>query len=285
MRVEGPECPRCGVLYAKARPRAAEPAATQGVDLPPRPEATWHLDAEEAALERRLRQFALPIALLLAWGFVSTGFGAATGRMFAGMWLHELGHAASAWLCSIPALPGPWRTSIAEERSWLVGLLVLGGAGAFGFHGWTHERRWWAGVSAAIALLFFIGVLLPLSKARALYTFGGDAGGMVLGTVMMLTLYAREDSQIRRGWLRWGFLVLGAIGFMDASATWWRAMSDVANIPFGHIEGVGLSDAARLDEEFGWTTREMTQRYVGVSIACLAVLLASYLAALRSPRN
>ena len=60
----------------------------------------------------------------------------------------------------------------------------------------------------------------PAPRAR-MDDFGGDAGCMVLGTLLMGTLDARRGHVLARGWLRWGFLVIGAAAFCDAYATWW----------------------------------------------------------------
>ena len=36
----------------------------------------------------------------------------------------------------------------------------------------------------------------------------------------MMTFYARRESVLYQNSLRWGFLVIGALSFMDAYATW-----------------------------------------------------------------
>lgn len=68
-------------------------------------ESEWEL--EESELEARLRHFGIPVALLLALLLVKTAAGHFLLRTFLSMWVHELGHAATAWLCGFPAFPGP----------------------------------------------------------------------------------------------------------------------------------------------------------------------------------
>ena len=68
----------------------------------------------------------------------------------------------------------------------------------------------------------------------------------------MLTLYAPEGSALKRDWLRWGFLVIGAAAFADAYEQWWAARTDPDRIPFGMNEGAGLSDPSVLSDRYGW---------------------------------
>lgn len=272
---------RGGVVEALPEPEPeAFPAMAAGtapvVFAPPTP--VWDGDAEEAALERKLRRWAVPVALGVAWLLVQTRMGAFLAKIFSGMWLHELGHALGAWFTGFYALPGPWRTLVGEERSWAVGLTVLAVIGYFGARLWL-QRRWgllW--IPAALLVLQSIGTLvLPVSRAQALITFAGDGGALILGALLMLTFYARRESQLRQGWLRWGFLVLGALGFMETAGTWWAAVNDVDVIPFGEIEGVGASDPVRLTEWYGWSVTRMVRTYVTVSVLALVTLGAFYL--------
>ncbi|MFY0579794.1 hypothetical protein ACN28S_41045 [Cystobacter fuscus] len=48
-------------------------------------------------------------------------------------------------------------------------------------------------------------MLLTPRTARMLITFGGDGGNLVLGTLLMMTIYASRESALRRGWLHWGY--------------------------------------------------------------------------------
>jgi hypothetical protein len=251
-------------------------------DLPaPPPEETvsWQGGNEEARLEWQIRLWALPVALLLTWGLHSTGMGHRLLRIFLSMWIHEFGHALTAWLTGFVAFPGPWATSIAEVRSPFFSVLLAAGFGALVFRGWRHQHR--PTLIAGLVLLGLQGVgtlIVRPGMARSFITFGGDGGCLVLGTLLMTTLYASRDSSLHKGWLRWGFLVIGAAAFTDAFKTWWSARSNWGAIPFGRIEGVGLSDPARLTDWFGWSVNAMISRYVTLGWLCLAVLAAVYVA-------
>lgn len=63
---------------------------------------------------------------------------------------------------------------------------------------------------------------------------------------------------------------------MDAFDTWSGARSDFDRIPFGMIEGRGLSDPSKLIEFYGWTAGQLVRRYVWVGCMCLAVLAVVY---------
>jgi hypothetical protein len=288
-RVAAPECPRCGVYYAKAQAREAqaalvqeEPAPLLAPERPPHlPSETqpWQGEDEEARLELKIRLWALPAALLLTWVLHSTGMGHRLLRIFLSMWVHELGHAVTAWLTGFVAFPGPWATSIADVRSPFFSLLLAAGFGALAFRGWKLQHR--PTLIAGLVLLGLQGVgtlLVRPAMARSFITFGGDGGGLVLGTLLMTTLYASRGSSLHKGWLRWGFLVIGAAAFTDAFKTWWSARTDFGAIPFGRIEGVGLSDPAKLTGWFGWSTHAMISRYMTLAWICLAVLAAVYVA-------
>ncbi|MDQ3266009.1 MAG: hypothetical protein M3Y59_20545 [Myxococcota bacterium] len=261
-----------------ARTGATHVSLHPGVDLPFPPPARWTAGEEDAAMEHQLRRWCLPVALVSAWLLVQTGIGRFVAQIFSGMWLHELGHAITAWLCGRFALPGPWKTSIGEERSWAMVLCVSGAITYLAHRQRTAERPGWYRIPVALFAAQLIGtLLLRPSRVDLWITFGGEAGAMLLGALLMMTFYASPESQLRRGWLRWGFLVLGALAFMETADTWWDAVSDPDRIPFGEIEGVGLSDPSKLTGDHGWSTRGMVRAYVGVSLLALLAVGVAYL--------
>jgi drug/metabolite transporter superfamily protein YnfA len=245
------------------------------------PKAVWHMPAMDAAVEHRFRQFALPIALLVAWAVVHMNFMHLILRTVFSMWIHELGHAVSAWLCGRFAFPGPWFTPIGAQRSWIMVVVIAGSIGYGVFHFWRSRKSWAAFLIAILLLQVYCTFLLPNRKAMSFIVWAGDGGCMIIGTLLMLSLYARKRSQLRVGWLRWGFLVIGAAAFADGFATWWAARTDREVIPFGENEGRGPSDPTVLIFQQGFSIPELVTGYVWVGFACLAVLLAAYLLGLR----
>lgn len=222
--------------------------------------------------EWKVRAIAIPAALLVAVAFHAWPTGHMLQRTFLSMMIHELGHAATAWWCGFTALPGLWKTLVPDSRGW-IWLAVLALEIAIVVYGWRRARISIVLVGLALALLQFAGTRLDDDAAQTWITFGGDGGAMILGTVLIATFFV---PRFREHGLRWGFLVIGAAAFVDTFATWWSARSDIDAIPFGEIEGVGLSDPSKLQEVFGWTTDQIVHRYVTLGVACLVALAAIY---------
>jgi hypothetical protein len=242
-------------------------------------QATWDVPALDRAIERRFRQFAVPVALLGAWAIVHTGLPRMLLRTVFSMWIHELGHAVAAWLCGRWAFPGPWFTPVGAQRSWLLAAIVAGGLGYATFR-WRRS----AWLLAPAMLVVVQGVCTLFLSERAVTSFiiwSGDGGCMLFGTLLVLSFYAGTDSQIRVGWLRWGFLVIGAAALADGFATWWTARTDRDAIPFGENEGQGLSDPTVLVFQQEFSIPGLVHGYVALGLVCLAVLTAAYLRGLR----
>lgn len=294
-RILAPECPRCGVLYARAEARAAQlatraaptppleeppPPSPAEPGLPPSPSlagASWGGEHEDARRELRMRLFALPAALAVAWLLVKSPIWHGLVRTFLSMWVHELGHAVTAWFCGFPSMPGPWVTHTSDERSTVVFLLLATGLGGLIIRGYRTRSRVLMVAGATGLVLQFVGTLvLSPWKGQMLVTFGGDGGCLVLGSLLMTGLYAPRESTPRQGQLHWGFLAIGAAAFMDAFEQWWAARTDFERIPFGEMENVGLSDPSKLVDVYHWGELELIHRYNGLGLACLAALAVLY---------
>ena len=235
-------------------------------------------EVAEERLEGRLRTWAIPAALLVAFVLVSTGPGHFLVRIFFSMWVHEIGHAATAWLCGFPAFPGPWLTPMAQTRSGAFGFTVLLALGFGAWWTWSAGRkRISVALGALLAAQIFCTFALSVSRAKQLIVFMGDGGCLLIGSLLMLTVYAPAASALHRGWLRWGFLVIGAGAFADAFALWWGARTDFDRIPFGMNEGVGLSDPSVLSETYRWPTDQIVGRYVALGTICLLVVAAAWI--------
>ncbi len=228
-------------------------------------------------LELRARQLAFPLALGGMWLLVNLPFAGALVRIFLSMWLHEIGHATAALLCGRAAFPLPWFTPVAEQRSWVVALAVAASLGT-GLY-LSARREQWGRLAALLGVLALqaAGTLaLPFWRTDELVLFAGDAGGLVLGTVLLCLFYVGPESRLHQGWLRWGLLVIGAAAVADISRVWWRARADFAELPFGEMEGSVKTDPLRLVEDFRWTEAQLISRYLALVLACLAVLAAVY---------
>ncbi len=220
---------------------------------------------------------ALPAMLLIALAFHAFGLGHFLQRTFLTMPVHELGHAATAWLCGYAAIPTLWKTLVPEERGVVAPLLLAGGMGYMMWRAWQKENRLLAGLGGAVLLLLAVGTLgIKERTAEMLVVFGGDGLGMVLAVLLMASFFFGKGTQLYKGSLRWGFLAIGAAAFVDMFSTWVAARRDFLDIPYGEQEGGLLSDATRLVEEFGWRPEQLVYRYFALGVCCLAALAAVY---------
>jgi hypothetical protein len=198
-------------------------------------------------------------------------------RTFLGMPVHELGHAVTAWFTGHAAVPTLWKTLIADSRGFIAPLALLGALGYMIYRAHLAGHFALVLLGGVLVLLQAVGTLILKAKtASMLITFGGDGAGMVLATLLMASFFFGKDTQLYKGSLRWGFLVIGSAAFVDMFATWWAARSDFGVVPFGEQEGVGLSDATKLVDDYGWSTEAMIQRYVALGLACLLALALVY---------
>ena len=260
-------------------PTAASAAKACQESLAPEkvePSERYHGIVAEEALQRKLLIWTPPAVFILGFLFLHIG-GDGFVRIFFGMWLHELGHATCAWVTGHWAVPGPWRTSIDAEQSITVTLTLLGILGFIGFRTWNAERKVWTyamGGAAVFVLVCTYGI--SERSAQTAITFFGDGGMMIFGGALVLTFWAPVGSHIHTSWLRWGFIVIGSLAYLDGVFTWWPARKDASVIPYGEIEGVGLSDPTKLIDVAGWTQQQLIDRHVYVIVIVGAIIVARW---------
>lgn len=238
----------------------------------------------EGVFEWKHRVVAIPAAIVVALLFHSWDTGHFVQRTALSMPLHELGHAITAWWCGFAAIPTFWKTIIPESRGLLMPAAVAALNGFLVWRGWTSGKNAVFALGAVLGVLQFFAYTSSLDTAMVAFTFGGDAGGMILGTGLMLLFFVPSE-KLREHHLRYGFLSIGAAGYVDCFGTWWSARSTPEAIPFGEIEGVGLSDPSKLVEVHGWTEAQVVDRYVTVGTACAIVLVVVWLWATWSARK
>jgi hypothetical protein len=255
------ECRKCGIVFAKA-------ARVQKVS---ESEPACAVPGSASRQELIYRLCALPSALIVARLLVAI---APAGVRLLSMWIHEAGHAVTAWVCGFSAVPGPWFTSVDPERSRALSLLFAGWIGFVTYRAWRNRRWGFVGAGVAALLLQWICTgKLYSDQAQQLIVFGGDAGCLVFGSILMSTFYIRKESAIYQNHLRWGFLVIGALTFMDAFVVWFGG---IGTVPFGENEN-GMSDPSVLTELYGWSIKLLMDRYHQLAVMCLMLLAVRYI--------
>ncbi len=291
-RAPGLVCPRCGADYAKAEAIKAHGRAAPAVAVSDAAELAGDLtdasvlihaveaDAWQTVsdphLEYRFCLAAIPLALCCAILFNASGLGASLQRIFLTMPVHELGHAVSAWFCGYSAIPTLWKTIIPETRGFIAPLALGGAIGYLLYRGYQAQAKPLLVAGGALLLVQFVGtILVKPQTAQTWIIFGGDGAGMILATVLMASFFFGKRTQLYKGSLRWGFLVIGAAAFVDIFATWWKSRRDEGAIPYGTMDGMA-SDAMKLVENFGWSLQTLVSRYVMLGLCCLAALALVY---------
>jgi hypothetical protein len=235
---------------------------------------------EDDELEWKLRAFAPPIAIVVAIAFHAWPTGHWLQRTFLSMIVHELGHAVTAWWCGFGALPGLWKTMVPEARSTVVPILLAAANAGVIWLGWRTGRRAAIAIGVALLALQALGTLATSPwRAQQLIIFGGDGGAIVLGALLMMTFFVPPDHRLATTHVRWGLLAIGAAAYVDSFATW-----IARDIPFGEIEGVGLSDPSKLVETYDWAPNTMVARYQQLGAACGLALAVAWFFAVRAAR-
>ena len=270
------ECLKCGVIFAKYVAFEEAVAAVRPA-LPERSPQDVAQEQRKAKNEFVCRVFALPSALLLGW---LANWAMPMLTAFLAMWLHEFGHAISAWFCGYAALPTAWVTIIPEERGRWISVVLGAAVATGGYFAFRLERWFWVAVSAVVLGLFVLGNLQSEAHAHLLFTFWGEGGAYVLSTVLMLTFYARADSPITRNQVRWGLLVLGAMAFWSVYTRWSGGFENIAQF-LEDTDDRGIpSDPRVLTLVYGWSTYTLIHTYWTLARVCLLTLAGAYAAGL-----
>ncbi len=283
------ECLRCGVIFSRFTPTANATvgpalvvppfAPTAGAqDGAPGVAVVRAVDPEKLAEAQRrahnefiCRIAGLPAALVVG-SAIAAGF--PTLSHILSMWLHEGGHAVTAWMCGYIAVPTAWFTIIGG-RYRLFSLALFAAIGFGGYIAWRKERWFWVAAAVCGAMVVVIGAALSDFQAQGLFSFGGEAGRFFLGTALMLTFYARPRSKLRRHQARWGLLLVGAISFMAAYFIWAGGFERIADW-VDEVDERGPSDMFNLTRYFGWSIGVIQARYVALAHWCMALLAAFY---------
>lgn len=289
-RDTGTSCPRCGANYDKAEAirstgsaaaivqpqRTIEEVDSAGLGHAEEAPEEWK-QVDDPELEWKFCLAGIPVALSLAVAFNASGLGGALQRIFLTMPVHEFGHAVTAWFCGFDAIPTLWKTVVFGETRGLVAPLALFGAlGYMVYRAHGAGRRPLVYAGGALIVLQAIGTFgIEPDTALMLIAFGGDGAGMILAALLMGCFFFGKNTQLYKGSVRWGLVVIGAAAFVDMFATWVRARRNDQDIPYGTTGGMA-SDAMTLIDGYGWTAQALVNRYFLLGVCCLIALALVY---------
>lgn len=286
-KTAGPVCSSCGADYAKAeaiklhgKVQIDNAAQESGVRSGPGfaiETVSDAIEVEDPALEKKLCIITIPAMLAAGFLVQLTGLFSSMQRIVFGMPVHELGHATVAWFCGFNAIPTVWKTISPTDRGIVASILVFGGILALANYGRRKMKSSWIFLSACLLVLQGYGTFMLSQRDAEMYIiFGGDGGGMVLATLLMISFYFGKETQLYKGGLRWGFVFIGSAAFADMFMTWFRSLSDRANVPYG-LTGGEPTDAFKLISYYSWSWEQLIDRHVNLGIVCLLLLLVFYL--------
>ncbi len=223
--------------------------------------------------------YALPAAFLLAL-LATLATGPGLDWILAGlpsMVLHELGHAATAWMAGRLAFPVPFLTVIRDGRSPLTSVVVLGLAAGSALIGYQTRRTALVVFGAVVLVLHMAAFTLSEAQTREWFVFGGCAGHILFSTLLVLAFYVPLPDFVRWDFWRFGALLFGATTLVSAAKTWIPAARDATLVPMGSAVGEKKDgDMSVLVARFGWTVEGLASIYAKLTLGGLLLVALVY---------
>ncbi len=198
------------------------------------------------------------------------------------VWMHEFGHAVSAWFSGWRATPLPigW-TPVEPVHSNFVyfGLLLML---VLLFLAGLKERKVWPMLAAVVLALAqaYITWRLPQDRKEFLMVAGGVGGEFYLSTLCMMAFWVELPEKFKWGYCRYVVFLLGATAFLAIWVRWVAIHRGLEEIPFGSMingeEDAG-GDMNRLMDDFGWKKVNIRNNYYRLGVGCWIALGAMWL--------
>ncbi len=178
------------------------------------------------ASELPLTTCALPIALTASLTLSLTSIGQAAQDIFAGLWMHELGHFFAAIACGHLAVPFPYSTPISPTRWTSVTVLSLLAGAWCAWRGHQQHRTGLRIIGMAALSVALVGRSVSAGTAHCIIALAGHLGTLVLGAALACTFFVAPGTLLHRGMLRFGVLGLGASAWAMTTVRWARVSPD-----------------------------------------------------------
>lgn len=198
------------------------------------------------------------------------------------IWIHEFGHAMTAWMFGRRAIPLPigW-TNVDPDRSIIVYLCVLSLLGFWAYYAYIRERYLSMLYPIGIAILQLVSTWMTSPMNYEFYlAIGGIRGEFILSSILIAMFFARLPPYFKWAWLRVPVLFGAVFCFARAFQLWHQIRSGLAEIPWGTALG-GADDAGgdmnTIQDSFGWTDERIVSHFVNLSHLCLGILLTIFI--------
>jgi len=266
--VEGPECPRCGVILAKAAAHRQMAELPLVEAAPVVDEAPVRVEPMSSAM--KLELLAVPAALVLGALVQLTNLGRFLVGASAEMEMHELGHATALWFAGRLAVPLPMITLGTDGSRSIVMFAVVAAGLAVTASMARRENLPRVMIACAVLGVDLVLGTLFLSGPRldAWVKFAGMGGEAWLSALALILFHEKLPLAFRWELSRWFFLVWGGLAFCAGARRWL-----VGEIPWGSFWG-GDGDMDILRDLHDWSERDILHTYRWVTVLCLMLVLA-----------
>ena len=233
-----------------------------------------HLLLQEA--EKNTNTYALPLAFLIGFGISF----AEPLAWFISMWVHEFGHGTIAWFSGYRAMVTFAGTVTMLERSHFVYFGILFLLGLMFHSGWKEQKKSAMVIAVILAIIQFILTwVLSRNSYRMLLSFGGIGGEFYLSTLLIIAFYFKLPEKLYWEFWRFFCLIIGSITFCSSFSKWNNISVGKERIPWGTFWG-GRGDSGGdlniLNQEFGWSTKQIIDTYNFVGDICLFIIIGFY---------
>lgn len=235
--------------------------------------------------ERLHLVFGYPGALALALLLYSFGPTNVLGWVIVAF-LHEMGHSLFHILGSKPCLPSFLFVTVCHRdtfslTTFLIVFAILIGVFAFSRR---HNNPKLAKIATCLLLILFVfSFALTNEMATSLGIFGGLAGELLFGSILVLLFFA--NMPLRYNWKtnRYLFLIIGMYSLVNSLILWIGVGLGNTKLPYGSAWGgkdAKCGDLNRLVNELGWSETQVTWTYLSLAIACMSAIVYAYCNAL-----
>lgn len=262
------ECAACGVIFKKLEDLKSAKVLQHHEEL---------FKSVHSPILSGRADVAMPmVAFLLAW-LIKLIFPKLVWAV--SMWVHEFGHATTAWFGGVAATPFLGWTTMGGERSWIVTICFTALLGILGYKSWEKKSYFLVGtfVIAFLTQMYFRFVLNE-ENLDFMFSYMGIGGEFWISSWLIIAYHYDFPEYVQWRLLKYVALFIGAMVFLNALMMWKNISHGYAEFPWGSLwGGEDHGDMNVLRDEFGWQTLQITSSYVKLGTVCLLIVIVHYI--------